>query len=512
MAKHAKTGASFFQRTTSQISLLSLAGAPLLFLPVAGSATDSCSAIVSGISGATATTLSGDICELAFLEDASITLPSWVTKLSALAVGGGGGASTNNGTSYSGGGGQVTILDNTPLSNRSLVITVGESGASSSEVSEDGSSSTIAAAGAELVLARGGFAGFKGLTGDDGKSYAYSLDGGATATDKNSRDDYLSYWAGAGTAGDASSPYGGDGINLDALSESLDQTLWATDSTLPGTTDNLLTFDFGAGGTSFDNEMNAVAGSGWGGSIDIAGGSNTARTAGSGLVVLRFAIGAEEEQPAPVPAPYNGPLPISLERPLVPAGGPNENVLVGRRLENVTTAEVDGKPIEILSTSSDRIEMIIPALGPGVYTIRYYSPSGNIWHQDSLTVRAVEITDPVDQTTGSETVPASGEIFRDAKRFFNYAGDRGGIVSADDEAIRAFLGQYENVTRITCIGSTSGVPAVPSDEALATARAENACRIAREMFPDAAVSLKTNTGSGVGQFYRAVSIYLVGTK
>jgi hypothetical protein len=84
-------------------------------------------------------------------------------------------------------------------------------------------------------------------------------------------------------------------------------------------------------------------------------------------------------------------------------------------------------------------------------------------------------------------------------------------MSADEITIRSFLNQYQGITRITCLGSTSGVPAAPSDMRLATNRANNACEIARKLNPEAKITIRAITGRGIGQFHRSVSIFVAGT-
>jgi hypothetical protein len=121
-------------------------------------------------------------------------------------------------------------------------------------------------------------------------------------------------------------------------------------------------------------------------------------------------------------------------------------------------------------------------------------------------------------------VRASGESYSSktssfyaAKRLTKYLGDRAGclgdragVVDKDELAIKRFLSGYQGVTRITCVGSTSGVPAMETDLALATNRANNACDIARKLYPEATVNIRTSTGKGIGQFYRSVSVFVAG--
>ena len=603
MAKHAIKGSSFFKKAVTGTSLLALAAAPAIVMNSSSYGSDACLALDDGVTGATAESFTGNICQLTFTADvASWTLPSQVTKLSVVGIGGGGGALSVGSLGYGGAGGQFNALDTVSLVSRDFNITVGAAGANAtSGTSGNAGADTIlknivsGTPNTALVTAAGGLGG--DTTADIDSSWLYQLDGIKIAYgDPGLYNNYANTDGsipGAGTAGHSGgTTNGGDGsggagkkiedvVNVDGFGiDYLDPTLWATDSAILGSGVSLKGFEFGSGGgiTATPNTANTLSGQGAAVSAD----GSTAGTAGNGVLIMRFELvtnftvtfdanggsGSMSNQTAssstalttntltragftfagwntaadgsgtayadgasfafsvddtlyaqwtsstPVaPAPYSGPIPVRLEEPRIPSGSPKANVLIGTRLSGITRGEVDGKEVVVSKAEDGRVELTLPGLEPGLYTIKYYSSSGQISHQDSLTVFASTTASTGGESeagSDSGTATPATTVFRDAKRFYNYLGDRGRVIAADENAIRAFLGQYENVTRITCIGSTSGVPAISTDEALATARAENACRIAREVFPDAVVSLKTNTGVGTGQFYRAVSIYLVG--
>ena len=90
--------------------------------------------------------------------------------------------------------------------------------------------------------------------------------------------------------------------------------------------------------------------------------------------------------------------------------------------------------------------------------------------------------------------------------------DCSGAVSRDELAITGLLSECPDTAKTTCLVSTSGVLAVVTDLALATSRANNACDIAKKLYPNAEVSIRTSTGKSIGQFYGSVSVYLGGTK
>lgn len=203
---------------------------------------------------------------------------------------------------------------------------------------------------------------------------------------------------------------------------------------------------------------------------------------------------------APAPAPYTGPLPVSLSPTCVPAVG-GVATLTGERLNTITSAEVDGKAVTISDVTATSVKLTIPALAAGTYSVVYNSSSGRLTHQDSLKVCATAGSTPPTVT------PGAGTPFQVQKRFTGYRGDRGPVVARDLAAITRFIQDNPGLKTVTCQGSTSGVPALSTDPALARARAENACRIVSQLVPGITTRIAISTGKGTGQFFRAVTIF-----
>lgn len=218
--------------------------------------------------------------------------------------------------------------------------------------------------------------------------------------------------------------------------------------------------------------------------------------------------------PQPISQPYSGPIPISLNPSLICSQGVNQVVLTGRRLAEITSATVDGKPAVISGVSYGSITLTLPPLSPGTYSVIYSASYGPVTYKNSLVVGesacGSKVSPESESESESDETPAVNNFYA-AKRFANYLGDRPGVVNKDELAITSFLSEYQGITKITCLGSTSGVPAVATDLALATIRANNACDIARKLYPDAEFSIRTSTGKGIGQFYRSVSVFVAGT-
>jgi hypothetical protein len=185
------------------------------------------------------------------------------------------------------------------------------------------------------------------------------------------------------------------------------------------------------------------------------------------------------------------------------------------RLSSISKIYIDNIEIPFTAVSDSKITFTAPDMKAGKYQIKYWVPVNSVNLTDSITIGACSqapVTSAPSEPEETQVVdPAAPKRFYDAKRFSNYLGDRSGVISADKRAITAFLGKYQGITRITCLGSTSGVPAAPSDMRLATNRANNACEIARKLNPEAKITIRAITGLGIGQFHRSVSIFVAGT-
>ena len=220
---------------------------------------------------------------------------------------------------------------------------------------------------------------------------------------------------------------------------------------------------------------------------------------------------------APVSVPYEGPISIRQTSSGTCVG--DLATITGSRLGTIENIYVDGTDIPFTLVSDSKINFNIPNMKAGSYQLKYWVPVNNVNLTDKITIGScsVAVTEPDPDVTDDETTETevgSGELtpFYVAKRFTSYRGDRGAIVAADREAITAFIAANPGLTHITCVGSTSGRPASPTDKALAMARAENACSVVENLVPGITTRMVTSTGRGVGQFYRAVTLFGKGLK
>lgn len=221
-----------------------------------------------------------------------------------------------------------------------------------------------------------------------------------------------------------------------------------------------------------------------------------------------LAVTPPATSPPAAPATYDGPVPISLNPNPVYASESNDVALTGKRLAGITKAVVDGKEITIHSAAAELLTMTFPALAVGTYTVDYYSDFGKLSHQNSL-----EVIPRPTQVVPDEVADNSARFF-EKERFANFFGDTPRLSDVGQAALGDFLQSLEvkNVEKVTCLGSTSGLPAEITDALLARTRAEVACDQARELFPEAEMRIEISIGQGVGQFFRAVTVFVAGSQ
>jgi hypothetical protein len=521
LGRHASArGKSFVRTSISGAAIASLSLTSLAILPSVSFGSTACDSVKesvpsaerSGVTAGVVTIGGAEVCQIAFLDDVSeITIPDWVEKLSVVAVGGGGGGDyALNYEGYAGGGGQLVFDDSVDLSTRSFSVAVGSGGARLAD-GEDTSLNQLTATPSTLLLAKGGTHGDFG-PGEGGSSYEYS-EGSSTSNLLPGIAGDPGEAGGAGTSSSNSGATAGAGMTVEVLLEDpddvgyLDPRLWSEGIEV-GALGTIFSFEFGQGGTANDSTTAALAGSGQGANASASGVGES----GSGIVIMSFSLDAApdepeaepeessepetEEETSITPSPYAGPIPVVLFPGIVDPGASKNVVLRGERLSTISKAEVDGKEVVVTKATDGEVSLVIPPLDPGTYTIKYMSATGTIYHQDSLVVR----------TNASVSIDSANSFFV-SKRFTNYRGDRGAIVPADQRAITAFVSAHPGLKEVTCVGSTSGVPALETDEALALARAKNACLIVEELVPGVKTRIVSNTGKGVGQFFRAVSLF-----
>ena len=214
---------------------------------------------------------------------------------------------------------------------------------------------------------------------------------------------------------------------------------------------------------------------------------------------------------APVPsspAPYVGPIPITMDQICVPSTGGTVKV-TGKRMSNIHSASVGSTTVEVTAAAEDFVSLEVPELASGSHNIFYESSDGNVTH-----IRGLRICDPNSEVVEEKPLnqltpnPVDQESTGLAKtRVTNFSGDQAILPTDAKEQISEFLEENSQVRRLTCVGSTSGVPAMITDRLLARERAQSACDFAANIRPDLNVRILSSVGKGVGSYFRAVSIF-----
>ena len=266
--------------------------------------------------------------------------------------------------------------------------------------------------------------------------------------------------------------------------------------------------------TSNTFERSGYTFAGWNTEPSGTGGVSYANGADYGFTVsdTLYAQWSAVAPPASRAVPYQGPIGLRKTSSSTCVG--DLATITGSRLGSIKNIYVDGTDIPFTLISDSEINFNVPNMKAGTYQLKYWVPVNSVNLTDKITIGScsVAVTEPDPDGTDDETTETevgSGELtpFYIAKRFTSYRGDRGAIVAADREAITAFIAANPGLTHITCVGSTSGQPASPTDQALAMARAENACSVVENLVPGITTRMVTSTGRGVGQFFRAVTLF-----
>lgn len=204
-------------------------------------------------------------------------------------------------------------------------------------------------------------------------------------------------------------------------------------------------------------------------------------------------------------AAYLGPVPEMLSPNQVFSSESTDVTLSGKRLQGISRVLINGIEVRIVKAANESLQMVFPPLAAGTYSVVYFSDAGTLSHQNSLTV--------VNRPTQLTPEKSSGTArFFVKQRFATFMGDTQAQFSADSARLGNFLRSLPTIQRITCVGSTSGKPQEASDIALAGARARVACDQARQLFPTAEISMRVSIGKGVGQYFRAVTVFASGAK
>lgn len=204
-------------------------------------------------------------------------------------------------------------------------------------------------------------------------------------------------------------------------------------------------------------------------------------------------IGQANTSPMPA-AKFDGPLITSFSNRVFTTGNLGTVKIFGERLNLVSRLKISGKDIDFTRAESGEISFTMPQLTPGVYDLTvYYSGGAVLTHQDAFRVQEHRL-----------------DSNRQVVTFSNFIGDRFVLPAKVRAGISSVLSQSNLITKVTCIGSTSGRRATAFDTRLATARANQACAFVKRLRPEVLTEIEIKPAAGLGSRYRSVSLRLQG--
>lgn len=194
------------------------------------------------------------------------------------------------------------------------------------------------------------------------------------------------------------------------------------------------------------------------------------------------------------PPNYAGPLITSFSIRTIPADNPLDLTIRGERFNLVEQVFIGARSIEFERVSATEIRLSLPALRPGSVNLKMvYSSGATITHQDAFVVRNVS-------NSGVSEAALNGV------RLSGFVGDSFRIPSRSKVQLSRAISLAGEVARVTCIGSTSGSRSTAADRRLALRRADQVCRLAKTLVPEAEFILRANPSAGIGSRYRAVEV------
>ena len=203
-------------------------------------------------------------------------------------------------------------------------------------------------------------------------------------------------------------------------------------------------------------------------------------------------LASEIQESTPVVPVASNSIPTSVTLTPRTAAPGQSATISGPGTANILRVSVAGQSVAFTRQADGRISFAVPTgLKPGVYDVEMTLDLGQIITREKITI--------------------SGAIKTRNLLYTNFVGDRSVLPSSARSGITAALAGFKNVTKVVCIGSTSGTRATAADRRLAQQRAQAACNLVKRIRPDVVVELRTRPASGVGARFRSVTIQIQGS-
>jgi len=205
---------------------------------------------------------------------------------------------------------------------------------------------------------------------------------------------------------------------------------------------------------------------------------------------LTIAAALPVQNPVTTPAPV-----IQKPSPMVTGitGSGTNRVITGSLLGNITSAKVNGQPVKVITAANGQVEITVPELPAGEYSIELFGADGNVNWQNGLRIQGAPAVQQ-QQTPSAST---------QTKDVLGFGGDSASLTKSIKAAIKSSVA---GAIEVQCVGATSNKKVTPADRKLALARAKAACAFVKAVSPSVTTSVDASPSIGIGSGARKVTL------
>ncbi len=191
-----------------------------------------------------------------------------------------------------------------------------------------------------------------------------------------------------------------------------------------------------------------------------------------------------------------GPVITNLTSKIVAKNKTQFLTLPGERLNLISDVWLGSQKLNFVRLTDNIVQIEVPAISSGEYDIKISSIYGaEVSYKAAVIVVAQAIN-----------------VLQKVTSYSNLLGGKSDLPAKTRIEILKTIRAIPAVSRIVCVGSTSGARVTLVDRKLAKARAETACTLAKRVAPGAITSILTKPAAGVGARFRSVEIKVYSTK
>lgn len=198
------------------------------------------------------------------------------------------------------------------------------------------------------------------------------------------------------------------------------------------------------------------------------------------------------------PSSYTGPILISINPSPLVAGQVQTATIFGERLSTLVNLSVNGKPIQIISRTDQRLTVTVPETVAGIYDlVAIYSGNATLTAQQFMRFVA-----------GRPNVIDGKPPIRVV-----ITGFRPGITeptSFQTNRLKAAVARIDKeIVGLTCVGFTNGPRITPDDPRIALARGKFICDFMKELLPNVPQKLTYRNTTRPSVHWSRAEVYFV---